>query len=200
MKFLIVGLHSSGKQEVLDTLTEMGVKCGRLFSNLDNPSPEIYNSFNYDIFTTKEVNEIFENNAYIFINELDRASNVNSYKYFEGLTKYEFDNNDVFALSPDQILAVSPMALKGEEICFIWLDNTRANRKSRHYNEKRTYNFTNRDNIERDGIQSLVKFLYGFERSHVIYFNNEEPSRVSTIIYSIIKHPDLFKLYEKNFN
>ena len=50
MKFLIVGLHSSGKQEVLDTLTEMGVKCGRLFSNLDNPSPEIYNSFNYYIF------------------------------------------------------------------------------------------------------------------------------------------------------
>ncbi|MGN1319248.1 MAG: hypothetical protein ACI4VF_09560, partial [Lachnospirales bacterium] len=101
-------------------------------------------------------------------------------------SSYTYDNNDVFALSPDQILAISPMALKGEEICFIWLDNTRANRKSRHYNEKRTYNFINRDNIERDGIQSLVKFLYGFENSHVIYFNNEEPSRVSTIIYSII--------------
>ena len=94
MKFLIVGLHASGKQEVLDTLSEMDIKCGKLFSNIDNPSPDIYNSFNYDIFTTSEVNEVFENNAYIFINELDKYSNVNSYKYFEGLTKYEFDNND----------------------------------------------------------------------------------------------------------
>ena len=49
-------------------------------------------------------------------------------------------------------------------------------------------------------LESLVKFLYGLENSHIIYFNNEEPSRVATIIYSIIKHPDLFKLYEKNFS
>ena len=149
MKFLIVGLHSSGKQEVLDTLTEMGVKCGRLFSNLDNPSPEIYNSFNYDIFTTKEVNEIFENNAYIFINELDRASNVNSYKYFEGLTKYEFDNNDVFALSPDQLLHISPNAIK-DDICFVWMDNDKEDRILKYRKEKRTYNFSNREEIEKN--------------------------------------------------
>ena len=135
MKFLIVGLHSSGKQEVLDTLTEMGIKCGRLFSNLDNPSPDIYNSFNYDIFTTKEVNEIFENNAYIFINELDRSSNVNSYKYFEGLTKYEFDNNDVFALSPDQLLHISPNAIK-DDICFVWMDNDKEDRILKYRREK----------------------------------------------------------------
>ena len=111
MKFLIVGLHSSGKQEVLDILSEMGIKCGRLFSNLDNPSPEIYNSFNYDIYDMTDINEIFENNAYIFIHELDKSSNVNSYKYFEGLAKYEFDNNDVFVLSPDQLLHISPNAI-----------------------------------------------------------------------------------------
>lgn len=200
MKYFIIGLHASGKQEIIDELTELGISCGKLFSNMEAPNPNIYNGCNYELYPNKDVMDIFENGAYVFMQEMQGDKYDGVYKYFEGLSSYTYDNNDVFALSPDQILAISPMALKGEEICFIWLDNTRANRKSRHYNEKRPYNFANRDNIERDGIQSLVKFLYGFERSHVIYFNNEEPSRVSTIIYSIIKHPDLFKLYEKNFN
>lgn len=199
MKFLIVGLHSSGKQEVLDTLTEMGVKCGRLFSNLDNPSPEIYNSFNYDIFTTKEVNEIFENNAYIFINELDRASNVNSYKYFEGLTKYEFDNNDVFALSPDQLLHISPNAIK-DDICFVWMDNDKEDRILKYRKEKRTYNFSNREEIEKNDLDFFVKTLYNYNNSSLIYFVKEDPCRVATIIYSIIKHPDLMDVFVKNFN
>ena len=199
MKFLIVGLHSSGKQEVLDTLTEMGVKCGRLFSNLDNPSPEIYNSFNYDIFTTKEVNEIFENNAYIFINELDRASNVNSYKYFEGLTKYEFDNNDVFALSPDQLLHISPNAIK-DDICFVWMDNDKEDRILKYRKEKRTYNFSNREEIEKNDLDFFVKTLYNYDNSSLIYFVKEDPCRVATVIYSIIKHPDLLDVFVKNFN
>ena len=199
MKFLIVGLHSSGKQEVLDTLTEMGIKCGRLFSNLDNPSPDIYNSFNYDIFTTKEVNEIFENNAYIFINELDRASNVNSYKYFEGLTKYEFDNNDVFALSPDQLLHISPNAIK-DDICFVWMDNDKEDRILRYRKEKRIYNFSNREEIEKNDLDFFVKTLYNYNNSSLIYFVKEDPCRVATIIYSIIKHPDLMDVFVKNFN
>lgn len=199
MKFLIVGLHSSGKQEVLDTLTEMGVKCGRLFSNLDNPSPDIYNSFNYDIFTTKEVNEIFENNAYIFINELDRSSNVNSYKYFEGLTKYEFDNNDVFALSPDQLLHISPNAIK-DDICFVWMDNDKEDRILKYRKEKRTYNFSNREEIEKNDLDFFVKTLYNYDNSSLIYFVKEDPCRVATVIYSIIKHPDLLDVFVKNFN
>lgn len=199
MKFLIVGLHSSGKQEVLDTLTEMGVKCGRLFSNLDNPSPEIYNSFNYDIFTTKEVNEIFENNAYIFINELDRSSNVNSYKYFEGLTKYEFDNNDVFALSPDQLLHISPNAIK-DDICFVWMDNDKDDRILKYRKEKRTYNFSNREEIEKNDLDFFVKTLYNYNNSSLIYFVKEDPCRVATVIYSIIQHPDLMDVFVKNFN
>lgn len=199
MKFLIVGLHSSGKQEVLDTLTEMGVKCGRLFSNLDNPSPEIYNSFNYDIFTTKEVNEIFENNAYIFINELDKSSNVNSYKYFEGLTKYEFDNNDVFALSPDQLLHISPNAIK-DDICFVWMDNDKEDRILKYRKEKRTYNFSNREEIEKNDLDFFVKTLYNYNNSSLIYFVKEDPCRVATVIYSIIQHPDLMDVFVKNFN
>ena len=199
MKFLIVGLHASGKQEVLDTLSEMDVKCGKLFSNIDNPSPDIYNSFNYDIFTTSEVNEVFENNAYIFINELDKYSNVNSYKYFEGLTKYEFDNNEVFLLSPDQLLHMSQSAIK-EDICFVWLDNNKDERLMRYRREKREYNFANREEIERRDVASFVKTMYSFNNSKLLYFVGEEPGRVAAIVYSLIKHPELIDIYTEYYN
>ena len=52
MKYFIVGLHASGKAEVLDILNESwSIPCGKLFSNIDNPSENIYNSFNYEMYT-----------------------------------------------------------------------------------------------------------------------------------------------------
>ena len=67
MKFFIVGFQCSGKQEVLDILETHGIKCGKHFSNIDQPEPYIYNSYNYELYSMKEIVEIFENNAYIFI-------------------------------------------------------------------------------------------------------------------------------------
>ena len=58
MKYFVIGLHSSGKQEVLDILTKYGVKCGKLFSNIENPSADIYNSFNYELFTNTDIMEM----------------------------------------------------------------------------------------------------------------------------------------------
>ena len=77
MKFFIVGLHCSGKQEVLDILEKNGVRCGKQFSNIEEPSPNIYNSYNYELYSMRDINDIFENNAYIFINELDGLFNIN---------------------------------------------------------------------------------------------------------------------------
>lgn len=96
MKFFIVGLHSSGKQEIISTLEELGIRCGKVFSNIDTPSNNIYNSFNYEYYTDSEVKEIFENNAYIFYKDIYELPTI-----YEGLSLYEFDNNDVFVLSPD---------------------------------------------------------------------------------------------------
>ena len=84
MKYIIIGMHCSGKQEVADILENNGVRCGRLFTNLDNPStPNIYNGSNYEQYTTKDINEVFENNAYIFMQEFTfgEESNVSAYKY-----------------------------------------------------------------------------------------------------------------------
>lgn len=199
MKFFIVGFHCSGKQEVLDILNKYDIKCGKLFSNIDEPSTTIYNSYNYDLFSMKDVNEVFENNAYIFINELDSYSNLNSYKYFEGLSKWEFDNNDIFAISPNQLLHISQNAIK-ENVCFIWLDNNRDNRMTRYRNERREYNFSNRENIEKRDVASFVKTMYSFNNSKLLYFVGEEPGRVAAIVYSLIKYPELIDIYTEYYN
>ena len=199
MKFFVIGFQCSGKQEVLDILDSHGIRCGKQFSNIDQPSPHIYNSYNYELYSMKDVNEIFENNAYVFINELDSNSNVNSYKYFEGLTKYEFDNNEVFLLSPDQLLHMSPNSIK-EDVCFVWLDNNKDERLARYRREKREYNFTNREEIERRDVSSFVKTMYSFNNSKLLYFVGEEPGRVAAIIYSLIKHPELIDIYTEYYN
>ena len=195
-------MHCSGKQEVADILENNGINCGRLFTNLDNlSSSNIYNGANYEQYTSKDINEIFENNAYIFMHEFPWGNelNLSALKYYEGLSLYEFDNNDVFVMSPDQLFSVSPTSVK-DKVCFIWLDNTKKDRLNRYYMEKRTYSFSNREDIELKDSNSFVKFLYGFENSEVLYFNNEDPMRVAAIIYSLIKHPELLDIYVKSFN
>jgi hypothetical protein len=200
MKYFIVGLHSSGKQEVLDTLEKMDIKCGKLFANLDEPHEEIYNSFNYIKYNDEDINSVFENNAYIFIQELPFTTlNFKPAVYYEGLSKYEFDNNDVFILSPDQLISITPNTIK-DDVCFIWLDNTKDNRSSRYYNEKRSYNYNERDAYEKRDLNIYVKMLYSFDNSRLIYFNNEVPNRIATITYAMIKHPDLIDTFVKNFD
>jgi hypothetical protein len=202
MKYIIIGMHSSGKQEVADILENNDVRCGRLFTNYDNPAtPDIYNGSNYEQYTTKDINSVFENNAYIFMHEFPftEVINLNSFKYYEGLSLYEFDNNDVFVMSPDQLFSISPTSIK-DEVCFIWLDNTKKERLNRYYAEKRTYSFSAREDIETKDSNSFVKFLYGFNNANVLYFTNEDPMRVAAIIYSLIKHPDLLPVYTESFN
>lgn len=199
MKYFIVGLHATGKQEVIDHLEKMGVKCGRIFSNIEEPSEEVYNSRNYELYTNEDINDVFENDAYIFIQELPHTSlGFRTGKYYEGLSKYSFDQNDVFILSPDQLLAISPNALN-EEVCFVWLDSTKTRRAARYHSERRMYNYQDRENHERRDLQSFVKTLCS-SNSPMIYFIDEEPLRVATVIYTTIIHPDTFNMFVKNFN
>jgi hypothetical protein len=203
MKYIIIGMHGSGKQEVADILENNGVKCGKLFTNLDNlTAPSVYNSSNYEQYSTKDINDVFENNAYVFMHEFPFGDNmpvISAYKFYEGLSLYEFENNDVFVMSPDQLFAISPASIK-DDITFIWMDNTKKERLNRYHAERRSYNFYDRENIEMKDANSFVKFLYGFDRSNVLYFTSEEPGRVATIIQSVIKHPDLLPIYIEAFN
>ena len=206
MKYIIIGMHSSGKQEVVDILENYGVHCGRLFTNLQNSAePNIYNGSNYEQYSSKDIHDVFENNAYIFMHEfpfgddISMLNLVNSAKYYEGLSLYEFENNDVFVMSPDQLFSISPSSIK-DDICFIWLDNTKKERLNRYYAEKRTYSFSNREDLETKDSNAFVKFLYGFEKGRVLYFTNEDPARVASVVYSLIKHPDLLDIYTESYN
>ena len=204
MKYIIIGMHCSGKQEVINILRENGIRCGKLFTNLDNIStPAIYNSENYEQYQNKDIHEIFENNAYIFMQEFPFGDHLTSltvdYKCYEGLSLHEFEYNDVFMMSPDQLFAISPTSIK-DDITFIWLDNPKRDRLNRYYSENRSYNFYQREEIELKDSSSFVKFLYGFNKSKVIYFTVEEPCRVAAIVYSMIKHPDLLPIYIESFS
>ena len=190
MKYFIIGLHASGKQEVLDALTKEGIECGRLFTNADLSDPR------YDFYTDDDVREIFENKAYVFIKDLGATSKINCY---EGLTLNEFDYKDVFALTPDQFNAI-PLVPLNDEICFVWMDGNDSNRRLRHTEEKRNYNFNEQDIIEKNRLNDFIKNIYSFPKSHLIYFSNEDPQRVSAIVYALVKHPDLLPIFEKKFN
>lgn len=200
MKYILVGLHASGKQAVLDKLGEYGCKIGKLFSNLEQPDPAIYNSQNYEHYDITDINEIFENKAYLFIQELQCPEHLGACKYFEGLSKYEFESNDFFAISPDQLLAIQPSNLVGEPICFVWLDCPKSIRLNKYRSEKRGYNFQDRENIEKMYINEFVKYLYSFNNSPVLYFSNEVPERIATILLAMRKHPDLESYFIENFN
>lgn len=202
MKYIIIGMHSSGKQEVADILENNGIRCGRLFTNMDNLSASsVYNGSNYEQYTSKDINDIFENNAYVFMQEFPFGDELtaSACKYYEGLSLYEFENNDVFVMSPDQLFSISPTAIK-DDVTFVWLDNPKKERLNRYYAEKRSYSFANREAIELKDSSSFVKFLYGFDRSNVLYFTSEDPNRVAAIIYSLITHPDLLPIYIEAFN
>ncbi len=193
MKFFIVGLHGSGKKEVTSILEQLNVNIGKLFSDIEKPSSKIYNSYDYELFSTKEVNEIFENNAYIFL----QKCYINNQEFYEGLTRYEFDNNNIFVLSPDQLISVSFTNIK-EPYCFIWMDNTKNNRYSRFKDEKRSYNFSEREKQETRDLGYFVSLLYN--NVPTLYFNNEDPARVATIVYTLNKYPDLIDIYKQTFN
>lgn len=195
MKYFIIGLHSNGKWEVATMLKNMGVKVGKLFTNYDKLS---YNKDNYMVYQFEDINRIFENQAYIFFKESPEF-NVSAYKIYEGLSLYEYDNNDVFVLNPDQVISIPPAFIK-EPVTFVWLDSTKSARKTRYNYENRDYGFNIREEIESKDINVFVKTIYGFNNSPVLYFQNESPERVATIIYSLIKHPDLNDLYANNFS
>jgi hypothetical protein len=192
MKFFVVGLHSSGKSDVIDFLEKKGIKCGHIFSDLETIKESIYGSTNYESYTIKDVNEVFENDAYIFVQECKHKD----IRYYEGLSKYSFEHNEVFYLSPDQLVKCSFTNIN-EPICFIWLDNTRSHRLTKHTEDRRTYNFKQREELETQDLSTFVKIIYS--KPH-LYFSNEDPIRVAAIIYTMITSPESQNIFFSNFN
>ena len=46
---------------------------------------------------------------------------------------------------------------------------------------------------------NFTDFVYKFQNSHLIYFNNEEPLRAAAVAVAIHKVPMLLPMFEKSF-
>lgn len=189
MKYFVVGMHCTGKQELVKLLLAKNIVCGKIFTNIEK------NNIRYEIFEDKDIIEIFENKAYIYMKEADEYTR-NAY---EGISLYEFDNNNVFVLSPDQFVAIPKQNLLNEDICLIWLDDNVSTRKQRYNYEKQIYDFSEQEEFERRDLDEFVKTIYSNQKFHILYFTNEDIARVSTILYACIKYPELVYDFEKTF-
>lgn len=189
MKFFIIGLHSSGKQQIANDLSSLGVKVGKIFRSIESVPDTTYtlSSVKYE---HEDIDNIFENHSYIFFNQ----NKVNVESFYEGLSFYEYDNNDVFVLSPNQFNLIPKF---DDDVIFIWLDNNNKQRRERFLIEKRKYNFNTQENIEKQDIQDFINRISEY---NYLYFVNEDPLRISAIISSMIKYPDLVELYKNRFN
>jgi hypothetical protein len=102
-------------------------------------------------------------------------------------------------LSPGQLENLNRKLIQ-DRVLFVWMDNTLSTRIRRHAEEGRLYSFAEEEEIESRPGADFVKLLYSFPNSDVLYFTNEDPARVGTIISAIVKYPDLLKSFIDNFN
>lgn len=189
MKYIIVGMHSSGKQALARGLETLGVKVGKIFRSTEILRSSVY-SLSEVVYTHEDINSIFENQGYIFL----KQHICGTTSYFEGLSTFEYDNNDVFIMSPDQFNNVPEF---GGDVCFVWLDSNKNARRQRYYGEKRKYSFTEQEERETEHINDFTDRIY---QNDVLYFNNEDVNRVCAIIYTLVNHPELYDVYKERFN
>lgn len=190
-KYMIVGFHDSGKQEIADDLSQNGFRVGKNFISLaDTPSDAYF--LNTTIYPAQDIDALFENQAYIFI----QKKFIDGETYYEGLSLYEYDNNDVFVMSPDQFNLIPSIA---NNVTIVWLDNNLSNRRARFLTERRKYDFNKLEKFEKQDMMEFIEKINAGP-AKVLYFNNEEPLRVSAIVAALIKAPSLLPLFAARFN
>lgn len=197
MKIFIVGRQCSGKTEVLDECAELGLRVGREFCNIE--SDMLHIDKKYERYTIDDIGKIFENGAYICISGIDESGVLDGYMGYRGISLYTYDNSDVMALHPKQVCNINKPAIK-DNIIFVWLDNNRDKRIHRFASLKCHYDFVEMEEAESQFDADFVKSIYNFPNSQLIYFNNEDPSRVAAIVYTLVKHPELVDIFVKKFN
>ena len=189
-KYIIIGFNCSGKQAVAATLRDNGIKVGNTFRSIENIGNQY--SLSTVVYDSKEVNNMFENGAYLFMKESIVKSDRS--RYYEGISFYDYQNNDVFLMTPDQFNTVARF---DDDVIFVWLDSNAKQRRYRHRQERRKYDFNTQERVEQEYVQDFTSRIGD---NNILYFYNEEPDRVATILVSLIKYPDLVPMYIENFN
>lgn len=191
MKYLIIGRQGCGLPEVVEEAEQMGLSIGHIFRSISEIDPRSY-TLSKIIYDYSDIENIEETNSYIFIQECFQRE-----KFLEGLSFYEYDRNDVIYMGIDHIVKIPQKIWDKMDVTIIWLDNTSDFRFNYMVENKYTHDFQIQEDNESFNIQGFIDRVY--DKQH-IYFFNEDPRRVATILYSIVKHPDLLDIYIKNFD
>ena len=197
MKIFVVGKQCSGKTEILNECEELGLRVGREFCNIKSSALHI--DPKYERYTMDDISKIFENNAYICISGINESGVLDCYMGYRCISLYTFDNSDIMALHPNQVCELNKQAIT-DDVLFIWMDDNRDRRIHRYAENKYVYNFIEVEENESQFDADFVKIIYNLPHSKLIYFNNEDPSRVAAIIYAIRNHPDLIDIFVNRFN
>lgn len=193
-KYILIGPHSSGKREVLSVCRSMGLRVGSQFVVPGDIPDEIYQDEDADVYTFKEVSNIYTQGAYLCMSS---GGIVPAGEIYRGISLYEFDNNDVFYITPDQLPSLNKTVLNKYNIVWIWLDNTRVKRENYHKSNDFYYDFAAQERNEAmDDFPSLL-YSYGYP---VLYFSGDIPERIATVIYTLVKYPSLLEIYIKNYS
>lgn len=196
MKIWIIGAQGAGKRELVSLLSKDRFKIGKLFTNND-PDAKIYNRSMYNFYDNEDIHSIFENNAYVFIN----SEKVGDFMYFEGLDLSEYDSNNVFCIGLDQAPNININYISKDDLV-VWLDG---DRKWRFNNIEESgamddYNHYEREKVERADYVAFDRFINSISLlKNMIYFFNEDPKRVKTIVKTIYNNPKLKNEFVKNF-
>ena len=193
MKIVITGRHGGGKHEILDKLYQLGVSVGREFSNIP-PNELIYIDPFYKQYTDEDISIIFESQSYIYLAQVEDKNVFDSYKYTRGLDIYEWEQNEVFVMSPHHVLGMNWNNIQ-DEVVFVWIDDTKANRFDRC--RVREYDFNYQEQLEQRHDTEFTKYIYERE---VLYFNNDKIDHIVAVIYSLITNNNLIDLYKKTYN
>lgn len=189
MKFIITGLHDSGKEECAQILEdEFNISIGKIFTNDQMSSLE-------EMLSIKEMNSLFNSGAYMFYKKKNFTSGP--FTIYESLSQEVWDSKSVFVLSPDQVAYIGFNKFS-DDIVWIWLDSDLEMRKLRYSDMNRIfkYSFYEKEKYERE--YDYI-FLDKICLNKYLYFNNEDPTRIATIIYTLYKFPELIDLYTKYF-
>jgi hypothetical protein len=191
MKYLIVGRQGCGVKEIVELSEKMGISVGHIFRNISEIDPRSY-TLSKLIYDYSDIENIEESNSYIFMQECFQKE-----KFLEGLSFYEYDQNDVIYMGIDHIVKIPQSVWDKMDVTIIWLDNTSDFRFNYMIENGYMHDFNIQEDNESFNIQGFIDRVY--DKKH-IYFFNEEPKRVAAILYGLVKHPDLLDIFIQNFD
>ena len=191
MKYLIIGRQGCGLPEIIRELEELGLSVGHIFRSIQELQPQTY-TLSHIVYDYSDIEKIEESGSYIFMQECFQKE-----KFLEGLSFYEYDNNDVIYMGIDHVVKIPQKTWDKMDVTIIWLDNTSDYRYNHLAESGCTHNIEIQEDNESFHIQGFIERVY--DKKH-IYFFNEDPDRVTAIIYGLVKHPDLLDIFVKKFN